>query len=169
MPFSLPTANTGGDAPQVEDGLAILRFNDLVLKEHPDWAGTDKFGKADDGQRYHFQFTLMTEDREVAYDEGDPVELEALTRTATGPKSNFAAYLKGILTPMEFMAWEANEPFDGSKVQGRLINAQIAHNAKNWPLVEATLGPVKPKAVKKTKAELQAEAAAMLAAAEEAE
>lgn len=176
MPFTLPTANKGGDAPKVEDGLAVLRFDDLLLKPHEDWAGTDKFGKADDGNRYHFLFTLMSPDgKAVQYaaigepGEGDPIELEALTRTATGEKSNFAAILGGILTASEMAAWQAateDDPWTGgAAVQGRLVNAKIAHNKREWPFVEAVIGAFKVGA-KKTKAELQAEAAALLAAAE---
>lgn len=148
MPMTLPTANAGGDAPEVEDGLALLRFDDLVLKEHPDWAGTDKFGKADDGRRFHFLFTLLGEDREVVYSEdGDPIDLEALTRTATGEKSNFAAIMSGILTPQEFAAWQAataDDPFDGSAAQGRVVNGKIAHNKRGWPYVESVIGIAKP-------------------------
>lgn len=148
MPMTLPTANSGGDAPEVEDGLALLRFDDLVLKEHPDWAGTDKFGKADDGRRFHFLFTLLDEGREVVYTEdGDPIDLEALTRTATGEKSNFAAIMSGILTAQEFAAWQAataDEPFDGSAAQGRIVNGKIAHNKRGWPYVESVIGIAKP-------------------------
>ena len=152
MPFVLPTANAGGDAPEVDDGLALLRFDDLILKDHPDWAGTDKFGKADSGQRFHFIFTLMDEDRAVVYTEdGDPIELEALTRTATGEKSNFAAIMSGVLTPQEFAAWQAateDEPFDASAAKGRIVNGKIAHNKRNWPFVEAVIGIAKVKAGK---------------------
>lgn len=149
MSFFIPTANAGGDAPEVEDGLALVRFDDLELRNHEDWAGTDKFGKADNGDRFHFLFTLMASPTEVAYDpasEGDPIELEALTRTATGERSNFAALMGGILTPQEFAAWQAatkDNPFDGSATKGRLLNAKIAHNKRGWPYVESIIGIAK--------------------------
>jgi hypothetical protein len=173
MPFTLPTANAGGDAPEVDDGLALLRFDDLVLTDHPDWAGTDNYGKPDSGQRFHFVFTLLVPTtREVVYKEdGDPIELEALTRTATGERSNFAALMSGLLTPQEFAAWQVatdEAPFDASAAQGRIVNAKVAHNKKGWPFVEEVIGIALP-AAKKTKAELKAEAAALLAAAEESE
>ena len=151
MPFYLPTANAGGDAPNVEDGLALLRFDDLVRKEHPDWAGTDKFGKPDDGTRYHFQFTMMANAEEVAYDEGDPIELDATTRTATGEKSNFRAILAGILTPAELALWEAATPEAPADIdiQGRLVHVKVAHNKKGWPFIESVVGIYKaPKAGK---------------------
>lgn len=148
MPFNLPVANKGGNAPQVEDGLALLRFDDLVLREHEDWAGTDSFGKPDDGRRFHFVFTVLDEDQAVVYQDGDPVEIEATTRTATGEKSNFAAIMSGLLTPQEFAAWQAateDDPFDGSALPGRIVNAKIAHNKKGWPQVESVIGIAKPK------------------------
>jgi hypothetical protein len=171
MPFQLPVANAGGDAPEVADGLALVRFDDLVLKAHPDWAGKDKFGKDDSGDRFHFLFSKMASPTEVEYQEsGDPIDLEALTRTATGEKSNFAAIMSGILTPQEFAAWQAataEQPFDGSAAQGRLLNAKIAHNKRGWPFVEAVIGPYTP-SKKKTKAEVLAELAALEAADDEA-
>lgn len=144
--FVLPAANKGSGAPTIEDGLCLLRFDDLVAKAHDDWAtDKDKFGKPDDGQRFHFSFTLVDASRQVVYEEGEPIEVEAVTRTATGSKSNFAAILKGILTPQEFALWEADQPFDGSKLQGRIINASIGHNKSGWPQVESTLGEAKAK------------------------
>lgn len=147
--FYIPTANAGGDAPQVDDGLALVRFDGLELRNHPDWAGTDKFGKADNGDRFHFLFTLMASLDEVQYDpesEGDPIELDALTRTATGERSNFAALMGGILKPAEFAAWQAAtaaEPFDGTVALGRVLNAKIAHSKKGWPFVESIIGIAK--------------------------
>lgn len=154
MPFNLPVAKKGAGAPDVDDGLAIARFDDLRLVAHDDWAGKDKFGKDDDGSRFHFDFTMVEADGSVIYavkdgePTGDPLELEALTRTATGEKSNFYAILSGILTAAELAAWsEATEdaPFDGSAAQGRLINVKVEHNKAGWPFIAQTIGPVKVK------------------------
>jgi len=154
MPITLPTANQGGDAPKFEDGLALARFDDLLQKSHPDWAGTDQYGHADDGERFHFVFTMLDEDRAVVYDEGeDPIVLEATTRLATGAKSNFAAVLKGILTAAEFALWEANEGFDGAALAGRIVNVTVAHSKKGWPFIEATHGQPKSRSSSKGKAD----------------
>ncbi len=145
MPFNLPVANKGAGAQEIDDGLAIGRFDDLVLREHPDWAGTDKFGKEDDGSRFHFCFTLVDEKGAVLYDEaGDPLEVEATTRTATGEKSNFAKHMRGLMKPTEFAAWQAaSDEFDGSFLAGRFVNLQISHNSKGWPQVETVIGVAK--------------------------
>lgn len=150
--MKLPTANKGGDAPDVEEGLNRVRFDDLILKQHPDWAGTDNFGNADSGERYHFLCTLLDEEKKVVYDAetGDPITIEALTRTATGAKSNFAKHLKGILTAAEFAQWEnatEDEPFDGSVMQGRILLVMVEKNKKDWPFIAQFLGqPKKGKA-----------------------
>lgn len=162
--FNLPQANQGGSAPEIEAGLTPLRFDDLLLKPHDDWAGVDKFGHDDDGQRYHFCFTALDEEGKVLYDpnsEGDPIELEILTRTATGEKSNFAKTLKGILTAAEFTAWQANEPFDGEGIKGRKVMGMVEHNKKGWPNITAVLPAKMSKA---EKAAALAEAAARAAA-----
>lgn len=168
--WNLPTANAGGTPPEVPDGLNVVRLDDIVLKEHPDWAGTDKFGKPDDGDRYHFQTTLVTPGPagfQVVYDpnsEGDPIEIDATTRTATGEKSNFAAHLSGILTVPEFAAWQAGG--DVVDHRGEFFNVKVEHNKKGWPFIESFIGAAAP-AVKKTKAQIKAELEAALAAADD--
>lgn len=148
MAFTLPKKAASG-APQVEDGLALWRFDDLVLREHPDWAGKDNYGNDDDGQRYHFVGTLVDEDHAVIYDpksEGDPIELESTTRTATGQRSNFYANITGLLTPKELAAYDAStpeDPFDASDLPGRVYNVKIAHNKNDWPFIEQIIGIAK--------------------------
>lgn len=178
MPFNLPGYNTGAGAPPVEDGLGLARFDDLELRDHPDWAKeSDKFGNPDDGRRFHFMFTLVDEAHAVVYHEDDPIEVEATTRTSTGEKSNFYALMTGLLTAKELAAWKAatpDDPFDGEVIKGRIYNVKFAHNEKSgWPYVEQVIGVAKAPSgakaaapAKKTKAELRAEAEALLAAAE---
>lgn len=143
MPFNLPKANAGADMPEIEDGLKPALFIDLIQKSHPDWATkegeTDRFGKVDDGERYHFVFVLVADDESVLYDGGDPLEVEAVTNTSTGEKSNFAKILSGILTKTELAAWQNDEPFDGEKLIRRPVTVNIAHgkDGKGWPKVDA--------------------------------
>lgn len=147
MPINLPAPNAGAGAPEVEDGLALVKFTDIKLVAHPDWAGVDSFGHDDTGDRYHFQAQLCDpETKKLVYVDGDPVELEAMSRIATGAKSNFAKHLKGILTGAEFALWENNEPFDTEAMQGRLLNAMIVHSKGGWPQIESFLGQPKTKA-----------------------
>lgn len=153
MGFNIPGPGSGAGAPDVEDGLAVVRFDDIRERHVPAFVtDKDNFGKPDDGNRLDFMFTLLTEDGEVAYgDDGDPIELrqaKACKPGSTGPKSNFREYLSGILTPKEMAAWEAStpdDPFDGSAIPGRKLNVKISHNGRGWPEVETVIGIVKGK------------------------
>lgn len=157
MNIPAPTSSAGS-VPEIEDGLVVVRFNDIYQKDHPDWAtDKDKFGHADDGSRFHFNATILDAERkpvllvDVKEDVDDPTEefnLEAMTRNLSShEKSNSYALLKGILTPAEFALWVGStkdNPADLSAVGGREVNAQISHNTKGWPQIEAFLGPAKP-------------------------
>jgi hypothetical protein len=157
---NIPAPQKGeSSAPQIEDGLYVARFNDIYAVQHDDWKqAKDKFGKVDTGLRFHFNFTLLDEDREpvllVDVQEGvdDPTkefQLEALTRNISShEKANSYALLKGILTASEFAAWVASttdNPADLSAAEGREVNVQVAHSESGWPLIAATLGAAKPK------------------------
>lgn len=146
--FFFPTPSAGSAAPEVEDGLALWRFDDIRLVEHTDWAvERDNYGNKDDGRRYHFVGTLMeSKTEEKIGDDGDPIELERLTRTATGKRSGFRAVMEGLLTPAEFqqfLAATADAPFDGSKVRGRVYNIKVGHSSSGWPNVEDIIGIAK--------------------------
>ena len=153
MNIPAPTSSAGS-APEIEDGLYVARFNDIYHKVHEDWAqAKDKFGKVDDGGRFHFNFTILDDEREpvIPEDADDPdktLDLEALTRNLSShEKAASYALLKGILTPVEFAAWMAStpeNPADLSGVANREVNVQVSHNGKGWPQIEATLGPAKP-------------------------
>ena len=146
--FFFPTPNAAASAPQVEDGLALARFDDIRLVEHEDWAvEKDNYGKADDGRRYHFVFTVMEDKNTERYgDDGDPIVIERLTRTATGKRSGFREVMTGLLTPAEFeqfLAATPDAPFNGSKVKGRLYNIKVTHSTGGWPQVEDVIGIAK--------------------------
>lgn len=146
--FFFPTPNAAGAAPDVEDGLALWRFDDIRLIQHDDWAAEkDQYGNPDDGRRYHFVGTLMeSKTKEVFGDDGDPIELEKLTRTATGKRSGFRAVMEGLLSPKEFEAFlaaTAEAPFNGQAVRGRVYNVKIKHSNSGWPQIEDIIGVAK--------------------------
>lgn len=157
MNIPAPSAS-GGTPPTIEDGLFVVRFNDIYHKVHEAWAtDKDKFGKPDDGGRFHFNTTVLDDNRQpvlladVKDEVDDPTlefEIEALTRNMSShEKANSYAFLKGILTPAEFALWLAStpsNPADLSGVANREVNVQISHNEKGWPQIEAFLGPAKP-------------------------
>jgi hypothetical protein len=160
--MNIPAPSSGSSTPpKIEDGLAVARFNDIYFKDHPDWAvDKDKFGHKDDGGRFHFNATVLDDQRqpillsEVLPPEAnieDPTlefDLEAMTRNMSShEKSSAYAHLKGILTPQEFQQWQqstAENPADLSAVANREVNIKVSHNTKGWPQIEAFLGPAKP-------------------------
>jgi len=143
--FHLPTANKGGPTIKVDDGLALARFNDIVQESHPDWAGTDKWGRQDDGERFRFLFTLVDDAHETLYQDGDPMDVDRLTNCRTGKNSNVEGMFEGLLTPQEFAQWKAaTEPVDMSDLPGRVYNIKIAHNDGGYPFVEQVIGAAKP-------------------------
>lgn len=155
--FTLPTRTAGAGAPEIEDGLQLARFDDLKIVKHPDWAGIDDYGHNDDGQRYHFQFTMLDKDDpnhpvlDDSSSEGDPLELEALTRLATGARSGFRKHLSKLLTPAELAAYDAATPEDQFKADflpGRIVHVSVTHSKGGWPQIESVVGIFNPKAAK---------------------
>jgi hypothetical protein len=158
--MNIPAPQAGGDPPKVEAGLYVARFDDITTRVVEQFkTESDKFGKPDDGTRFDFEATLLDEQRQpvLLMDVKDGVEdptLELVLRQAKSVKvfssddrSNSYMYLKGILTPAEFVLWQnstESNPADLSSAQGREVNVQVGHNTKGWPQIEAFLGPAKP-------------------------
>lgn len=166
--MNIPSPVAGGSIPEIEDGLYVGRFNDIVQREVEAFkTDKDRFGKADDGIRFDFDTTVLDENREpvmlVDVKEGaeDPTEEFTLRQAksvktfSSDERSNSYFYLKGILTPTELKLWEASGKGDAAadaawaqaaaKVNGREVNIQVSHNEKGWPQIEAFLGPAKAK------------------------
>lgn len=134
--------------PEVADGLTLARFDGMAIEAHPDWATpSDRFGKPDDGNRIRFNFTILDDDGAVVYEDGEPVEVNVLTRVFFGPKSTTYALLKGILTPAELALVDAQQPVDSDSLVGRIVNIVISHNEKGYPGVDSVV-PATAKQIK---------------------
>lgn len=150
MGFFLPAKNTASGAPEVADGLALARFDDIQERFVEEFVtDSDKFKKADDGKRLDFVMTLVDEDHDVIYQEGDPIVLrqaKSVKPGATGEKSNFYEYLSGLLTAKQLAQWEAStedDPADFSELPGTVYNVKISHSKSGWPQIETIIGPAK--------------------------
>jgi hypothetical protein len=139
-----PTASAA--APNIEGGVFDARFDGAELVDHPDWAGPGKFGKADDGRRFHFNFTLMQGD-EPLYDEGEPVTLEKVTGTNLNPNSKTVPaavkVLKGLLTTAEFAGFQAGQAPDSDGLVGRRCQLIVSIKENGWPNVDDVMGAKK--------------------------
>jgi hypothetical protein len=153
-----------GTIPAIEDGLYVVQFNDIEVRIVDQFkAEKNAFGKTDDGTCYDFMATVLDEDRQPVLKEDaespdDTLDLKQAKRVpvfSSHEKSNSYFYLKGILTATEMRLFEAagkgDEEADeawaaaAQKVNGRHLNAQVTHNEKGWPQIEAFLGPAKAK------------------------
>lgn len=155
--MNIPAPTASGTIPEIEDGLYVARFNDITYRVVEQFkTDKDKFGKVDDGGRFDFGVTVLDEDRQPVLlpEAEDPTQTLDLRQAksvkvfSSDERSNSYAYLKGILTPVEFQLWlasTAENPADLSAAAGREVHIQVSHNDKGWPQVEAFLGPAKAK------------------------
>jgi hypothetical protein len=124
-------------APEgVEEGLTPAIFNSMALVNHPDWAGPGKFGY-DDGERLHWSFTLVDENEQPLYDDGDVIEIEAVnsaTLNTKSDKSKNAAWLKAV-SPVAFAAVDAGTEFDSEEMDGAPCYLLLEIKENGWPKV----------------------------------
>lgn len=138
-----PTASAS--APNVEAGLVDAWFMGADLVAHPDWAGPGKFGKPDDGQRFHFGFLLSDPESpaEPLYDDGEPVSLEKVTGTNLNPTSKTVPagvqVLKGLLSPQEFAAFQAGQAPNSDALIGRPVQLVLSIKENGWPNIDSVM------------------------------
>src|SRR3990172_6730697 len=105
MGITFAGTTTGGDIPEIEDGVYPATFDKVAYEEHPDWAGTNKWGNEDDGNRFRFYFDVI--------DDGDVIPLDMLTTTTLNVVSKTVPravrILKALLTKAEFAKFEVGE------------------------------------------------------------
>lgn len=141
MGIIFAAATSGSDAPEFEDGIYPATFNGVSAESHPDWAGTGKYGKDDDGERLRWDYTL--------FDEGDPFPVNELTNlnfntvSKTVPKP--IQRLKALMTKGEYEAFLDGETPNSDELKGRRCQVQIEHNANGWPKIIAVLPAPKKK------------------------
>lgn len=140
MGVALTPTTTGGTAPEVEDGVYDMRFDGVESEAHPEWAGPNKWGKHDDGNRFRWNFTLLDGEGAVLYDEGEPITLNKLTNTSLNVVSKTTPVavkvLKALLTPAEFAAFEQGTAPDSDKLIGRIVQGVVSTNDKGWPNID---------------------------------
>ncbi len=144
MGFIINNTPSAGAPQGIEAGLVPARFDGLKQQSHPDWAGEGKFGY-DDGERIHWAFTLVDEANAVLYDDGDPIEVEAVNGTnlnTKSDKSKNAAWLKAI-SPEAFAAVDAGNSFDADKLIGAPCMLLLSIKDNGWPKVENVLPPTR--------------------------
>jgi hypothetical protein len=131
MSITLKASSKPSDAPDIEDNTYVADWTGVQLVAHPDWAGTNQWGKEDNGDRFHWSFDV--------FDDGDVVRLDALTNTNlnTGSKTVPTAvqYLKALLTKEEFAKFDEGGGIDADSIVPRRCSVQVGHSKSGYPQV----------------------------------
>lgn len=133
MGVTFKAASVSAGAPDVEAGIWAARFDGISAKV----LEKSQF----DPNVFEWAFTLLDETGAVVYDEGEPIEVTALTSRSMNTKSKTTPravrYLKAILTPAEFATFEDEEGagLDADALAGRVVQVIIEINDNGWPKI----------------------------------
>lgn len=137
MGKTFTATSKAADAPDIEGGVYDARFDGVETK----FITGGQYG---DGDRFEWAFTLLDDDGDVMYEEGEAIEVTGLTSTSTNITSKTqpraVRYLKALMTAGEFAAFEAGEGIDEDKLLGRTVQVEVAIKDNGWP----TIGNVLP-------------------------
>ena len=124
MGITFNASSKSADAPDIEEGTYPADF-ESIAEDHID---KSQFGS---GDIWVWRFT--------AYDQGDPVKVEATSSRNLNIKSKTTPtavrYLKGLCTKQEFQAFLNGDGFDAEKLVGRRCQVEIEIKDSGWPKV----------------------------------
>jgi hypothetical protein len=129
------TATTASGAPDIEAGLYDARFDGV----------TKKFitgGQYGDGDRLEWMFTLLSDDGQVLYEGGDPLQVPGLTSLNLNPQSDKSVgvkWLRAICNPAQFAAFSAGEGLNEDAIVGATVQVEVRIKANGWPYVALVL------------------------------
>lgn len=140
-------SSKAADAPDIEAGFYDAKFDGVSTK-------FVEGGAYGDGDRFVWAFTLLDDDGEVMYEEGEPIEVDGLTSKSTNVLSKTepraVRYLKALLTTEEFNAFKDGKGFDSEALVGRVVQVDIAIRDSGWPTVANVLPQRKKRAGRKS-------------------
>ena len=124
------------DAPDIEAGLYDGRLDSIDVK-------FIEGGQYGDGDRFVWTFTLLDDDGSVLYDDGDPIEVDALTSMSLNTKSKTTPkavrFFKALATTAEFEAFENGDPIDSDALVGRIAQVDVYLRDSGWPSIANVL------------------------------
>lgn len=138
------TASTkSADAPELEAQIYDGLFVGVSKK-------TITGGQFGDGERFEWAFKLLDDDGEIMYEDreenpnfGDPIVVTGLTSLSTNILSKTTPravrYLKALMTPGEYAAFEAEEGVDADALIDRKVQVEVAIKDNGWPQVANVL------------------------------
>lgn len=153
MGISFIGSSKSASAPDIEEGEYLGRFDGVTAKT----LEKSQF----DPNVFIWAFTLLTDEQEVIYDEGEPVVVEKLTSQSVNVKSKTTPgavkVLKVLMKPEEFTAFESGDEenaVSADELVGRIVKLEVVNNDNGWPTIESIS---KYRKVTKTKAANAAE------------
>ena len=129
-------SSKSADAPDIEADIYDARFEGIETK-------FIEGGSYGDGDRYIWKFTLLDDDGAVLYDNGDPIEVDAMTsmslnvNSKTVPKS--VRFLKAIASDDEYEAFANGDGIDLDGFEGRKVQVDVYLRDSGWPSVASVL------------------------------
>jgi hypothetical protein len=138
MGHTFAATTKSADAPNVDAGIYDGRFDGVSTK----FVEGGQFG---DGERLVWAFTLLDDDGNVLYDDGDPIEVDGLTSMSTNVLSKTTPkavrYLKSLMTAAEFAAFSEGKGVSADELVGRVVQVEVAIRDSGWPTVANVLPP----------------------------
>ena len=145
MGIVFTATSKSADAPDIEAGIYDARCDGVAVK----FITGGQFG---DGDRFEWSFTLLDDEGETLYDDGEPVEVTGLTSTSLNTMSKTTPravrYLKALLTPAEFAAFEAGDGVDEKAILGKTVQVEVSIKDNGWPAIANVLPPRVKRAAK---------------------
>lgn len=137
--FLFEATTASADAPEVAPGLCDATFLGITKRRV-------EGGLYGDGDRLSWEFGLLADDGTPLYEErpdhpkfGESIVIDGLTSLSLNLKSKTTPkgvrYLKALMSPQEFAAFEANGTVSASALVGRKVQVEIAIRDSGWPTI----------------------------------
>lgn len=135
MGTQFTATSKAAEAPDVEEGMYDARFTGVTSKRMT--SGEYVKDKVNGDLKLEWAFTLVDDNGDDLYDDGDPIELTKLTGTGFNIASKTVPgevkLLKAILTPAEYAAFEQGEGVDEDSLIGRIVQVEVFVKPNGWP------------------------------------
>lgn len=135
MGTTFTATSKAAEAPNVEEGMYDARFDGTESKRVKGGLYTKDTENGD--LKLEWKFTLLDDEGNELYDDGDPIELTKLTgigfNIASKTVPQEVRVLKALLTPAEFAKFEAGEGVDEEAMVGRTVQVEVFVKENGWP------------------------------------
>lgn len=135
MGTTFTATSKAAEAPNVEEGMYDARFDGTESKRVKGGLYTKDTENGD--LKLEWKFTLLDDEGNELYDDGEPIELSKLTGTGFNIASKTVPQevrvLKALLSPAEYAKFEAGEGVDEEAMLGRKVQVEVFVKENGWP------------------------------------